>query len=101
LSGPASAIGECHWIARLHNPTSSSDAGSCTCRFAGEQSKSRQLALLGILGRLALGCMTANGTAIVNGEGRTLPVTAGRIADTCAANDDHIYEVDLAAASCP
>ena len=48
----------------------------------------------------AIAGMTANGTAVVNGESRTLPVTAGRFGDTFAANDVHIYEVDLAAASC-
>jgi hypothetical protein len=30
----------------------------------------------------AIAGMTAKGTAIVNGEGRTLPVTAGRFGDT-------------------
>ena len=44
--------------------------------------------------------MTGNGSAIVNGESRSLPVTAGKFSDNFAANDVHIYEIDLASAVC-
>jgi hypothetical protein len=44
--------------------------------------------------------MTGNGSAIVNGESRSLPVTAGKFSDNFAANDVHIYEIDLTSAVC-
>jgi hypothetical protein len=45
--------------------------------------------------------MTGNGIAEVQGESRSVAVTAGKFSDPFAANDVHIYAVDLAAAVCP
>ena len=45
--------------------------------------------------------MTGNGVAVVEGENRSVDVVAGKFSDPFAANDVHVYAVDLAAASCP
>jgi hypothetical protein len=45
--------------------------------------------------------MTGNGIAQVQGESRSVAVTGGQFSDPFAANDVHIYVVDLAAAVCP
>ena len=45
--------------------------------------------------------MTGNATATVVGESRTLSVTHGVFTDTFAANAVHIYELDVAQATCP
>jgi hypothetical protein len=45
--------------------------------------------------------MTGSGTATVIDEGRTIPISGGTFSDTFAANAVHLYQVDLAAATCP
>ena len=45
--------------------------------------------------------MTGDGVATVVGESRTVNIAAGKFSDAFAANDVHIYEIDLAAATCP
>jgi predicted amino acid-binding ACT domain protein len=45
--------------------------------------------------------MSGGGTATVVGEDRTVNVTAGKFSDAFAANGVHIYQIDLAAATCP
>jgi hypothetical protein len=45
--------------------------------------------------------MTGDAVATVVGESRSVPVKAGKLVDTFAANDVHIYEIDLSAAICP
>src|SRR6185369_477320 len=45
--------------------------------------------------------MRGDAVATVDGESRTVPVTAGKLSDAFAANDVHIYAIDLAAAVCP
>jgi hypothetical protein len=44
--------------------------------------------------------MMGGGIATVIGESRTVAVTAGRFSDAFAANDVHLYEIDLSAAAC-
>jgi hypothetical protein len=44
--------------------------------------------------------MTGGGVATVVGESRTVAITAGRFSDAFAANDVHLYEIDLSAATC-
>ncbi len=44
--------------------------------------------------------MTGGGTATVVGENRTVTITAGKFSDAFAANDVHIYQIDLGAARC-
>jgi hypothetical protein len=45
--------------------------------------------------------MTGGATAMVVGESRTVKVAAGKFSDAFAANDVHIYQIDLTAATCP
>jgi hypothetical protein len=45
--------------------------------------------------------MTGGGTATVVGENRTVNIAAGKFSDAFAANDVHIYQLDLTAATCP
>ena len=45
--------------------------------------------------------LTGNATAEVVGENRTVPVTAGAFTDAFAANDAHVYEIDLSTVTCP
>ncbi len=52
-------------------------------------------------GSFAIAGMTGGATATVVGENRTLKVSAGAFSDAFAANDVHIYQIDLAAAACP
>ena len=44
--------------------------------------------------------MTGDGTVTVLGENRTFAVTDGSFGDAFAANDVHIYEIDLTAVTC-
>ena len=44
--------------------------------------------------------MSGDATATVLGEGRTVPIAAGAFSDAFAANDVHLYEIDLTAATC-
>ena len=44
--------------------------------------------------------MNGDGNAVVVGENRTIGITGGAFADAFAANDVHIYEIDLSAATC-
>jgi hypothetical protein len=44
--------------------------------------------------------MTGNAVVTVLGESRTFAVTNGAFGDAFAANDVHLYEIDLAAATC-
>ena len=44
--------------------------------------------------------MTGNATATVVGEDRLIGVTGGAFEDAFAANDVHIYEIDLTSATC-
>ena len=44
--------------------------------------------------------MTGNATATVVGENRLIGVTGGAFEDAFAANDVHIYEIDLTSATC-
>ncbi|HEY8088479.1 MAG TPA: hypothetical protein VIF09_11555 [Polyangiaceae bacterium] len=52
-------------------------------------------------GTFAIQGMTGSATATVVGENRTVPVTAGSFSDAFAANDVHVYAIDLAKATCP
>jgi hypothetical protein len=52
-------------------------------------------------GSFAIQGMTGNETATVVGESRTVAVTAGAFSDAFAANDVHIYSIDLSKATCP
>lgn len=45
--------------------------------------------------------MTGDAVAQVVGENRTIAVTRGAFSDSFAANDVHVYRIDLAAATCP
>jgi hypothetical protein len=51
-------------------------------------------------GSFTVAGMTGGGVATVVGESRTVAVTAGHFSDTFAANDVHLYEIDLSAATC-
>jgi hypothetical protein len=44
--------------------------------------------------------MTGNATATVVGENRVIGVTGGAFEDAFAANDVHLYEIDLTSATC-
>lgn len=44
--------------------------------------------------------MTGDATATVGGEARTVAVVAGKRSDDFAANGVHLYEIDLAGATC-
>ncbi|HVV50176.1 MAG TPA: hypothetical protein VHO06_10990 [Polyangia bacterium] len=52
-------------------------------------------------GTFTVAGMTGGATATVLGESRTVKVTAGTFSDAFAANDVHLYEIDLTAATCP
>jgi hypothetical protein len=52
-------------------------------------------------GSFTVAGMTGGATATVVGESRTVKVAGGKFSDAFAANDVHIYEIDLAAATCP
>jgi hypothetical protein len=52
-------------------------------------------------GSFTVAGMTGGATATVVGESRTVKVTAGKFSDSFAANDVHIYAIDLTAATCP
>jgi hypothetical protein len=45
--------------------------------------------------------MSGGGLATVAGESRTVEIAAGRFSDAFAANDVHIYQIDLTTATCP
>ena len=45
--------------------------------------------------------LTGNGIAEAIGENRTVDVTAGQFSDAFAANDAHVYRIDLSAVTCP
>jgi hypothetical protein len=45
--------------------------------------------------------MSGGGVATVAGESRTVEIVAGRFSDAFAANDVHIYQIDLTTATCP
>jgi hypothetical protein len=45
--------------------------------------------------------MTGDAVAHVLGESRTVPVVAGQLADSFDANGVHLYQIDLATATCP
>ena len=45
--------------------------------------------------------LTGNATAEVVGENRTIDVVAGQFSDAFAANDAHVYRIDLSAVTCP
>jgi hypothetical protein len=51
-------------------------------------------------GSFALVGVTGSGTATVVGENRAVPVTAGAFSDAFAANDVHVYQIDLSAIHC-
>jgi hypothetical protein len=51
-------------------------------------------------GRFAIAGLTGDGSATVVGESRTVPVAAGKLTDDFAANEAHIYEIDLRAVTC-
>jgi hypothetical protein len=53
------------------------------------------------MGTFSIAGMTGNATATVLGENRNVAVTAGQFSDAFAANDVHLYVVDLSAAACP
>jgi hypothetical protein len=44
--------------------------------------------------------MKGNGSVDVVGEGRSIRAVAGKFSDTFAANDVHIYSVDLSKITC-
>ncbi len=44
--------------------------------------------------------MNGDGVVTVLGENRTFAVTSGSFADAFAANDVHIYAIDLTTATC-
>ncbi len=52
-------------------------------------------------GSFTIAGMSGGATATVVGETRTLKVAAGKFSDVFAANDAHIYEIDLQSATCP
>ncbi|HEY6475219.1 MAG TPA: hypothetical protein VI456_01485, partial [Polyangia bacterium] len=52
-------------------------------------------------GSFTVAGMTGGATATVVGESRTVTVAAGKFSDTFAANDAHVYQIDLTAATCP
>ncbi len=52
-------------------------------------------------GAFAVAGLTGNAVAEVVGEQRTVAVTAGQFSDAFAANDVHVYRIDLAAVTCP
>jgi hypothetical protein len=45
--------------------------------------------------------LTGNGVAEVVGENRSVNVTAGQLSDAFAANDVHVYRIDLSTVACP
>ena len=45
--------------------------------------------------------LTGNATAEVVGENRNVDVTAGQFSDAFAANDAHVYRIDLSTVTCP
>jgi hypothetical protein len=51
-------------------------------------------------GSFTIDGLTGTGVANVVGENRTVSVSAGKFTDNFAANDVHIYQVDLAAIRC-
>ena len=51
-------------------------------------------------GTFAVHGLTGNGVATVVGENRTVAVTGGSFSDAFAANDVHIYQIDLATVTC-
>lgn len=52
-------------------------------------------------GSFTVAGMSGGGVATVVGESRTVKIAAGKFSDAFAANDVHIYQVDLTAATCP
>jgi hypothetical protein len=44
--------------------------------------------------------MSGAGTATVVGESRTVNIAAGKFSDAFAANDVHIYQIDLTTVTC-
>jgi hypothetical protein len=52
-------------------------------------------------GSFTIAGMSGGGTATVMGESRTVNIAAGKFSDAFAANDVHLYEIDLTAATCP
>jgi hypothetical protein len=51
-------------------------------------------------GSFTIAGMTGGGTATVLGEGRSVNIAAGKFSDTFAANDVHIYQIDLGTVHC-
>jgi hypothetical protein len=45
--------------------------------------------------------MTGNGVATVIGESRTIAIKGGKFSDAFAANDAHVYQIDLSKVTCP
>jgi hypothetical protein len=52
------------------------------------------------MGSFTVNGLTGSGTATVVGENRTVTITGGKFSDAFAANDVHIYQVDLATIAC-
>lgn len=52
------------------------------------------------MGTFTIAGMTGSAVATVLGENRTVNVTKGRFTDAFAANDAHVYVVDLSSATC-
>ncbi len=52
-------------------------------------------------GSFTVAGMSGGGLATVAGESRTVEIAAGRFSDAFAANDVHIYQIDLTTATCP
>jgi hypothetical protein len=53
------------------------------------------------MGQFAVQGLTGGGTATVVGENRSVPISAGKLTDAFAANDVHIYQIDLSSVTCP
>jgi hypothetical protein len=51
-------------------------------------------------GSFTIAGMSGGGTATVVGESRTVSIAAGQFSDAFAANDIHLYQVDLTAVRC-
>jgi hypothetical protein len=52
------------------------------------------------MGSFTIAGLSGSGSATVVGENRTVSITAGAFTDAFAANDVHIYQVDLSAITC-
>jgi hypothetical protein len=52
------------------------------------------------MGSFAVSGMTGSGTATVIGENRTVAIAAGKFTDAFAANDVHLYQIDLSSIRC-